>query len=260
MTALPPVRADLRDVLALYDAQMRRDPPVDRVDRLETNGSIVRVVGARGWISYSRLTEWEAPERVREEADRFRREGIEVEWKLHGHDPPPGLARILAANGFVADPPETVMVFDLRERLVLGTPVSGVEIRPVADRVGLETAVEVSGTAFAPHPGWDLDEYLPRLGTPSFTAFLALVDGRPVSAGRLELPEGRAFASLWGGGTVPEFRGRGVYRALVGARTDLARTRGYEYVTVDAQESSRTILARLGFRPLTTVVGWVLRP
>ena len=260
MTAPPSAATDLSAVLALYDAQMRRDPPLDSSDRLEPGGGLVRVVGSRGWIAYSLLSDSEAPDRVRVEAERFRREGLEVEWKLHGHDGPAGLARILAANGFVADPPETVMVFDLRGGLELGSPASGVEVRQVVDRAGLERAVAVSRTAFAPEPGWDLEEYLPRLGTPSFAAFLAWVDGQAVSAGRLELPEGRSFASLWGGGTEPEFRGRGVYRALVAARTDLARTRGYRYVTVDALESSRPILARLGFRPLTTVVGWVLRP
>jgi ribosomal protein S18 acetylase RimI-like enzyme len=90
--------------------------------------------------------------------------------------------------------------------------------------------------------------------------YLATVQGVPVSAGRLELPEGRAFASIWGAGTSPEFRGRGIYRAMVAARVELARHRGYRFLTVDARETSRPILERLGFRPLSTTVGWVLQP
>ena len=43
-------------------------------------------------------------------------------------------------------------------------------------------------------------------------------DGSVVSGGRLVCVEGTAFAGVWGGATVPEWRGRGLYRALVSAR------------------------------------------
>ncbi|HZZ34676.1 MAG TPA: GNAT family N-acetyltransferase, partial [Caulobacteraceae bacterium] len=82
----------------------------------------------------------------------------------------------------------------------------------------------------------------------------------PVAAGRLEMIPGSAFAGLYGGGTAPEQRGRGVYRALVAARAAEARARGYRYLTVDARETSRPILERLGFQRLATVRGWMLRP
>jgi GNAT superfamily N-acetyltransferase len=251
---------DLDRIRARFDAEMRLDPPLDPGERLERGERFVRVVGRSAWVAYSALNESEAAVRVPAEAARSRSTGVEVEWKLFGYDPPPTLPGLLAASGFVADPPETLMVYDLLEGPPFPPASDSVEVRRSGDRTGLETAVEVSQTAFAPEPGWDVADYLPRLGTPSFEVFVATVDGRPVSAGRLELPEGRAFASLWGGGTTPEFRGRGVYRALVAARADVARARGYRYLTVDARESSRPILERVGFRPLATIVGWVLTP
>ena len=70
---------------------------------------------------------------------------------------------------------------------------------------------------------------------------------------------GRAFAGLYGGSTVPEYQGRGVYRALVAARAAEARRWGHRYLTVDARESSRPILQRLGFQPLTSISDWVLK-
>jgi GNAT superfamily N-acetyltransferase len=251
---------DRTETLNRFDLEMRRDPPTEPGDVVERSGTIVRIVGNRAWIAYSHLSEAEAPLAVEEEAIGFRRRGVPVEWKLFGHDGPRALPELLQANGFVADPPETLMVIDLRDPMNVGRPADGVEVRKVEDRRGLETAVAVSHEAFAPGPGWDLSDYLRSFGTPGLGVFLATVNGRPVSAGRIDLPTGRSFAGLYGGGTAPAFRGRGIYRALVAARAELARERGFRYLTVDALETSRPILERVGFQPLTSVVGWVLTP
>ena len=64
-------------------------------------------------------------------------------------------------------------------------------------------------------------------------------------------PAHSAFASLWGGSTLPELRGRGLYTGLLAARLQEARARGARYLTVDAGPMSRPILERRGFRLLT---------
>ena len=76
----------------------------------------------------------------------------------------------------------------------------------------------------------------------------------------MELAPGRSFAGLWGGGTVLGYRSRGIYRGLVAARAREALRRGYRYLTVDARETSRPVLARLGFSALTSITGWKLKP
>ena len=48
--------------------------------------------------------------------------------------------------------------------------------------------------------------------------WIAEVGGRVVCGGRLTPVAGTEFAGIWGGSTLPEFRGRGIYRALVAAR------------------------------------------
>src|SRR5260221_394280 len=48
--------------------------------------------------------------------------------------------------------------------------------------------------------------------------WLAMAGDRPVSAARMLVHPGTGFASLWGGGTAPDWRGRGIYRALVARR------------------------------------------
>jgi hypothetical protein len=41
---------------------------------------------------------------------------------------------------------------------------------------------------------------------------------------------GTEFATLWGGGTLPAWRSRGIYRAIVAYRANLALRRGFRYL------------------------------
>ena len=80
--------------------------------------------------------------------------------------------------------------------------------------------------------------------------FVALIDGKVVAFAGAHF--GRTAVYLSGGGTRPDQRGRGAYRALVRARWDAAVERGIPVLTVGAGEMSRPILERLGF----SIVGW----
>ena len=71
---------------------------------------------------------------------------------------------------------------------------------------------------------------------------------------------GTEFGTLWGGATLPEWRGRGIYRALVAERARLAAERGRHYLETDASDDSRPILERLGFVPVTTTTPYVWTP
>jgi low temperature requirement protein LtrA len=67
-----------------------------------------------------------------------------------------------------------------------------------------------------------------------------------------------AAVGLYGGATLPEYRGRGLYRATVAKRAALARERGYRYLQVDALPTSRPILERTGFVQLTTTTPYLV--
>jgi len=71
---------------------------------------------------------------------------------------------------------------------------------------------------------------------------------------------GTDFAGLWGGSTLPAWRGRGIYRAMVAARAQRAAARGVRYLQVDASDDSAPILRRLGFRAVTTTTPYVWAP
>jgi GNAT superfamily N-acetyltransferase len=92
------------------------------------------------------------------------------------------------------------------------------------------------------------------------TILVAEAAGAVVSADWVRFVAGSGFATLWGGGTLPAWRGQGVYRALVAQRANLARGRGYRHLEVDASDESRPILARLGFAAVTTTTPFVWTP
>lgn len=251
---------DRAQILARFDLEMRKRPPLEMNTRMEEVGPVVRVLGDSWWVSFSELTAANVRAVIAEQTADFRASGKRVEWKVYGHDRPPDLGERLREAGYVAEPTETLVVLDLSEPFESGPAPSGIEVRRVTDPAGLETAVATSREAFGAGEGWALEEYARRLADPSLLVFVAYADGRPVASARLEMPSDRSFASLWGGGTVPAQRGRGIYRALVAARAGIARKRGYRFLTVDALPTSRPILERLGFRALTSITGWVLHP
>jgi GNAT superfamily N-acetyltransferase len=79
----------------------------------------------------------------------------------------------------------------------------------------------------------------------------AKVDGKIVASSYAAF--GAAGVNLFGGAVLPEARGRGVYRALVQARWDMAVERGTPALTVQAGRMSRPILERVGFEFVAAV-------
>jgi GNAT superfamily N-acetyltransferase len=127
-----------------------------------------------------------------------------------------------------------------------------VQLVPVRDEAGAAALVRVHDAVFGGDHSVIGTAILAGLRTEPHPveAVLAVADGVPISAGRVEFPEEREFATIWGGGTLPAWRGRGVFRSLVAYRARLAKERGYRYLQVDATADSRPILKRLGFAEL----------
>jgi GNAT superfamily N-acetyltransferase len=82
--------------------------------------------------------------------------------------------------------------------------------------------------------------------------FAAYADNIPVSVGWVGFLPGNAFGALWGGSTLPAYRGQGFYKAMLAARLQAAREKGCRFLTVDAGPMSRPILLRLGFEHIAT--------
>jgi GNAT superfamily N-acetyltransferase len=81
--------------------------------------------------------------------------------------------------------------------------------------------------------------------------FNARLDGSVV--GTATAVAGDAGLNLFGGSVLPEARGRGVYRALIEARWELAVEYGTPCLTVQAGRMSRPIVEKAGFEFLAAV-------
>jgi hypothetical protein len=63
---------------------------------------------------------------------------------------------------------------------------------------------------------------------------------------------GTEFAGIWGGATLKEWRGRGIYRALTAVRAKSALAKGKTLINSDSTEFSRPILERSGLIKVST--------
>ena len=253
-------------ILALFDRDMREgaqpDGPGARVERA---GRVVRQVSSEhGWngVVWSDLDEAGADAVIAEQIAYYAGLGLEFEWKLYGHDLPVDLGRRLRDAGFAPQPEETLMICEVADLTLDAEPPAGIRILPVTDQEGVDLVADVHEKAFGTSSARLRHQLLAHLKADPDTvvAVVALAGDEAVSAARMELVAGTRFAGLWGGGTVEEWRGRGIYRALVAHRARAAVERGYRYLQVDAVPESRAILERLGFQPLTVTTPYIYAP
>jgi GNAT superfamily N-acetyltransferase len=254
---------DRHAVLAAFDEQLRRHPQPDPPDgHVEHDDSVVRIVAAGDeWtgVTWCDLDQASADAVIAAQIGRFAQLHRPWEWKHYSYDQPPDLPDRLLAAGFTPEPAEALLVAEVADLTLDVPPPPGVEVQAVVDEQGVEALVSVHDQVFgedASAMGSTLLAALTR--QPCTAAAVVAFAGRtPIAAGRVGFHHGSDFASLWGGGTLPDWRGRGIFRALVGHRAVLARDRGFRYLQVDALPTSRSILERMGFHPVAETTPWV---
>lgn len=193
-------------------------------------------------------------------------DGVETEWYLGPSTRPAGIADELLALG-LRDPCEGSGVLHalLLDREPAGIPPA-VETREIATLSDYTAAAEARWEAFG-LPEEDrrhergflvtyYEDYVRTRGR-SKIAFVATLEGKVAGSASALLSDRGVF--LIGGSTAPWARGRGVYRALVGARWRYAVDRGTPALAVHAvHDTSAPILRRLGFEevcPMRRLVG-----
>jgi RimJ/RimL family protein N-acetyltransferase len=249
-------------VLAEFDHQMRRDPAPEPEESIEREDHLTRIVAhGDGWsgVVWSDLAGPDANNAIEAQVARFAGTARTWEWKHYSHDRPADLPERLRTAGFAAEPPETLLVAEIADLDLAAAPPAGVRLVPVTDAAGAAAVVQVHDQVFGgDHAAIGAAIMAARDRQPHpIEAVVAFAGETPVCAARVEFPAGRDFASLWGGGTLPAWRGRGLFRSLVAYRARLARDRGYRYLQVDASADSRPILARLGFTELARTTPFI---
>ncbi|KAB2378154.1 GNAT family N-acetyltransferase [Actinomadura montaniterrae] len=251
------------DLLAAYDEHLRGTGVPAQGAWIEQDGPLLRVVGEhRGFVTGPRdLSGHDVDALIAAQTAFFGARGEAVEWKARGHDLPSDLPDRLRAAGFVAEPTETVVIARIADLPAAAPAPEGVVIRRVGGEA-IPAIVEMESQVWGRDCGFIGDHLAGGLATAAdrLAIFTAEAAGRVVAAGWAALREDGVFASLWGGSTLKEWRGRGIYRALVAVRARLAAELGYRYLQVDASDDSRPILERLGFTAVTTTTPHVWSP
>lgn len=259
---------DAPSLLAAYDAQLRTDAETAGALGTASLGPLrlATFAGGSGFVTYRDLGDADAEgvgRLVEDALDRFRSDPAvtSVEWKTRGHDRAPGLPEALLRQGYVAQEPESIMVGRAELLAVDVTLPTGVTLRRVRteDEVRATSAMqdEAVGVPRSEERAQDLLRRLELDDTVELWA--AEVDGRVVSAGRLEPVAGSDFAGLWGGATLPAWRGRGLYRALTAVRARSALRLGRSLLHSDSTEFSRPILERSGLVRVSTTTPYLWR-
>lgn len=253
---------DATELLDVYDSQLRSEAEVYAAASVERHGPLwwARYDDGAGFVTYRSLDGW--PDRLESLVAATRAhfaaqpEVTEVEWKARGHDLAPGLPDVLREHGFQPGEEESVM---LGEALALAVDVAlppGVVVRRITAEPDVRRMSAMQGAVFADDRTEEshVADLLRRVASNvnGMELWVAEADGEVVSAGRLEPVPGTPIAGIWGGSTLPGWRGRGIYRALTAERARSALRRGLRYLHSDSTEYSRPILERSGFVRVTT--------
>jgi hypothetical protein len=191
---------------------------------------------------------------IRAELDRRGR--LERTWEIGCSATPGDLTERLLDLGMEPDQ-EPYAVGMVLDRPPAPAPAH-VEVRRVSTIEDYRTSVRIAMDAFGMSDD-GLGEMLERAdadwsslaASRSIRQYLALIDGEPVATGRATWTEPGVL--LNGGSTIERARGRGAYRALVGARWNDAAAEGRPVLVTQAGAMSRPILARLGFREVCDI-------
>jgi GNAT superfamily N-acetyltransferase len=246
---------DKLQVIELYDLDQRINVKYPDTRR-EDIPNIVRHVGLReassSTILYSRLDNDNVDQTICEQIDYFEGIGQDFEWKVFDYDSPADLKDRLVTYGFEIEESEAIMVFDLN-----ATP--DFLLQPVAHDVRqITSTAKIADVMSVERQVWnedfsDLETYLTNTlasEPEKMSIYTAYADDQPVSSAWVYFPPHSQFASLWGGSTLAEFRGQGLYSALLAVRVQEAISRKVSYLTVDASPMSRPILEKFGFEKI----------
>lgn len=259
------------ELLAAYHEQLRaRVPePLPSGVTVERDGPLLRFLGLadRGFVGYRDLGGLEGAdldELIARQVKVFAERGERFEWKIHGYDRPTDLAQRLRLAGFVPEETETIVIAPVADIATEVRLPEGVSLREVTSRADLLriAALEQAVWGEDGQEDWlvNMLQSERAVDPDALTIVVAEADRTVVCAAWIRFEGDTDFATLWGGATLPEWRRRGIYRATVAYRANLAARRGFRYLETDASDDSRPILERLGFTPVTTTTPYISSP
>jgi GNAT superfamily N-acetyltransferase len=228
--APPPGSGSTRIVTPAYMAEIgpEPDPDMNVVSRLHLDGREVAAL-------------------VGEVRDVYRRAGRSAAtWEVATGSTPPGLERRLRELGMRTHDTPSMLALACTTEPAGDAP--GIAVEEVSQT---EQFADVRGI-FERGDGWSPGDAWLR-GPGHVTRFLARIEGEPVATADISWLEDERAAFLGGALTLPEWRRRGAYRALVHARWRAAAARGRDILVTQSEPMSQPILLRLGFQAVGAI-------
>lgn len=242
---------DKNALISLFHKELRQEAQVKGYIREETE-HVVRHIsqfGEKGFIISSNVNESDVREIIKNELNYFSNLEQDFEWKVYNYDKPASLKDILEQEGFTVDDPEALMVMKLDEQHPLLNYDQHFNLKEITDEQGIQDIIVLEDAIWnVPHAELGERLWRDKQNNPeSLYLYGIYEDGQLVSVAWMYLEENSSFASLWGGSTLPLFRGKGYYTALLATRAKKAYENGHPFLTVDASSMSRPILEKSGF-------------
>jgi hypothetical protein len=259
---------DLDRLRAAFDEQVRRNTTtlLPGVAGFRDTGKVLCELAVpglrRSCVNWSGLDESGADDAIAGEVDYFRRRGEIFEWQLLGYDEPADLGQRLVRAGFVPDEEEVLLFAESAGVPQDVPPPDGIRLIEVRDAAGVEaaTATQEDLVPGSPRRARHVSRMLAGLADDRVALVLALAGDKPVCSAVVAFGPGPDFAGLYTAATRTDWRGRGIYRAIVAYRVRLAVARGFRYLRVETTAMSRPILRSLGFEPVSATTTYVWTP
>jgi ribosomal protein S18 acetylase RimI-like enzyme len=205
------------------------------------------------------LGTWAEPSRVDGVIDEARAAlggpGRPFTWAVWPSSRPVDLGARLEAAGIAHDGDAPLMTLDLEEADLTPDPPAGLTIERATDAAALAEASPVT-LAMIDGPAAQAVfsaayEALAFGSERALVLFVGRLDGRPVATSALYT--GTGLAGVYGVGTLPELRGRGLGRAMTIAALAEGRRRGLRIGALMSSDLGLPVYRRLGFREVGTV-------
>lgn len=187
-----------------------------------------------------------------------RQQATTVHWLVGPRYSPASVDQVLLDLGASVHETVDICAYSLDRAIPASSLAQDASARPVRTRDDVAQFARTSALAwgYPPPSEADIDRAFAGSTEGHFIGYWQEV---PAGAGGYGLVED--VARFWGTAVSPEFRGRGVYRALVHARMTDAKARGARLALVHAREkTSSPILQRLGFTVYGQQKLWSITP
>ena len=249
------------ELLSLYDSELRREVEITRMRR-EVLAGVVRYIedgDLGGHVAWTDMTGVDPDKVIDEQVVYFSARVPDFTWKVYSHDQPADLGEHLANKGFTPRDADTLLVMDLEDAPDYLWNWDICDVRRISTPEEIDEIMDMEVEI------WHFDlpslraglKYDLRENPELLSLYGVWQDGKAVSAAWQFFLAPTRWITLHGGSTLPQYRRRGYYTALIAARAREARERGYRFLTVEASPDSRPILEKHGFTVLGQMTEYV---